>query len=303
MRRLFIVVLPLLCAGYAVGYFYFSPVRLATLVALGRGHGCSVEQAIASPEHPRNLTRIKDRILRASKLIQKDPAGYHLWQTPKGNFWITDGSDYMLPYNLAEQEDRIYGRGEQFVRPGDIVLDCGANVGVFTRVALAAGARLVVAIEIAPENLECLRRNLEAEVKAGRVVIYPKGVWDKEDVLTLTVAPGNSPADTVVMHPPNSRPGPQVPLTTIDKIVAELKLERVDFIKMDIEGAEQRALKGARQAIERFRPRMSLASYHVPGDAVEIPRLAREGWPGYRVGAGPCSDLRTSVRPDVIYFW
>jgi FkbM family methyltransferase len=189
------------------------------------------------------------------------------------------------------------------VKPGDIVLDCGANVGVSTREALAHGARLVVAIEIAPENIECLRRNLDQEVKSGRVIIYPKGVWDKDDVLTLKVAPGNSPADSVVIQQPGAQAGPQVPLTTIDKIVDELKLERVDFIKMDIEGAERNALAGARQALARFHPRLSLASYHRPDDPEALPKAAREGWPGYRMEYGPCADVKTYIRPDVLYFY
>ena len=75
------------------------------------------------------------------------------------------------------------GRADGAVRPGDVVLDCGANVGVYTRHALEAGARLVVAIDPAPENIECLRRNFSEEIKAGRVVVYPKGVWDKDEVL------------------------------------------------------------------------------------------------------------------------
>ena len=81
-----------------------------------------------------------------------------------------------LNYDLAEQKRNIYGTG---IRRGDIVLDAGANVGVFTRKALWAGASKVIAIEPAPENLECLRRNFAAEIADGRVVVYPKGVWDK----------------------------------------------------------------------------------------------------------------------------
>ena len=46
------------------------------------------------------------------------------------------GSRYVLPFNLAEQERKIYGKGPNFVRPGDIVLDCGANIGVFVRESL-----------------------------------------------------------------------------------------------------------------------------------------------------------------------
>ena len=139
-------------------------------------------------------------------------------------------------------------RGENFVRPGDVVLDCGANIGVFVREALDAGAKTVVAIEPAPENIECLRRNFKSDIDAGRVIVYPKGVWDKDDFLTLHVDDHNSAADSFVINPKDSHESDQkLPLTTIDKLVAELNLQSVDFIKMDIEGAEVKALKGGRR--------------------------------------------------------
>ena len=65
------------------------------------------------------------------------------------------------------------------------MLDCGASDGDFTRQALAAGAQTVVSVEISPSSAECIRRNLAAEAAAGRVIVYPKGVWDKDDTLTL----------------------------------------------------------------------------------------------------------------------
>jgi FkbM family methyltransferase len=206
-------------------------------------------------------------------------------------------------WNLAEQEQKIYAQDGFGVRPGDVVLDCGASVGDYTRAALNAGARLVVAIELAPEGLECLRRNFASEVNAGRVIIYPKGVWDKDAFLTLTVSPESSPADSVVMRPQRAREGPKVPLTTIDKLVAELKLDRVDFIKMDIEGAERNALIGARATLAKYHPRMALSAYHLPDDPQKLPELVRSAWSGYRMACGPCADGGTFVRPDVLYFY
>lgn len=282
--------------------WFLSPVRLAAFVLLGRNKGCPLAEALKGAENLRVQMAIKDRILSASQLLEKDPAGYHLWETPKGRFWIPEGSDYVLPFNLAEQERKIYGTGERAVRAGDIVLDCGANVGVYTREALAAGAHLVVAIELAPENIECLRRNFPSEVQAGRVIIYPKGVWDKDDVLTLNVDPGNSAADSVVMRPEKAVAGPQVPLTTIDKLVEELKLARVDYIKMDIEGAERNALAGARQTLEKYHPRLALSAYHRADDPSVIPTAVLAAWSGYRMECGPCADAGTFVRPDVLYF-
>jgi hypothetical protein len=94
----------------------------------------------------------------------------------------------------------------------------------------------------------------------------------------------------------------KAPLTTIDKLTAELKLERVDFIKMDIEGAEVRALNGARETIARDRPRMSISVYHVPDHPQTVPRAVKAAWPGYSVECGPCAVDNTHIRPDILYF-
>lgn len=288
--------------GFAA-WFESEPLRLGGLWAIGRANGCTFGEAVRSAAGARENTAIKDRILGASKLIQKDEAArLSLWDTPKGKYWITFGSDWDLPWNLAEEERAIYARNGHGVKPGDIVLDCGANVGVYVRESLKAGAKQVVAIEIAPDNVECLRRNFAAEISSGRVIVYPKGVWNKDDVLTLNL-PDNQAAASVVIKPKTSKEGPKVPLTTIDKLVAELKLERVDFIKMDIEGAEVPALEGARETLKRWRPRMALAAYHRPDDPTTIPAMARKAVPDYSVACGPCEDVRTYVRPAVLYFF
>jgi len=296
-----------MAAGLAAAFFlslafWWAPVRLASLVLLGRSPHCPMQQAVKSYDHSVRLTRTKDRILEASRLVATDDTGYVLWDTPKGRYWIPKGSDYVLPFNLSEQENKIYGVGEQAVKPGDVVLDCGANVGVYVREALEAGARTIVAIEPAPENLECLRRNFEREASAGRVIIYPKGVWDKDDFLTINVAPENPAADSFVIRPEGSHEGTKLPLTTIDKLSAELGLERVDYIKMDIEGAEQRALLGARETIRKFHPRLSLSTYHRPDDPEKIPQIVRDAWSGYRIECGPCAYANGRIRPDVLYF-
>ena len=282
--------------------FLLAPVRLAGLVLIGRSPHCTFARAVDSAGHWSRLNQTKDRIYAASRLLGTDSSGMRQWQTPRGSFWIPPGEDWGLPFNLSEQENKIYGTGEQAVHTGDIVLDCGANIGVYAREALAEGAKLVVAIEPAPENLECLRRNLADEVAAGRVIIYEKGVWDKDDFLTMRVSPDNPAADSFVITQKGSHEGVRLPLTTIDKLVEELKLERVDYIKMDIEGAEQRALVGAAQTLRRFHPRLALSTYHVPDDPVKIPVLVRQAWEGYRMECGPCSYNAGIVRPDVLYF-
>lgn len=303
MSRLNRILLPLagvVIAATAVGYFY-APARLFALAAIGRSPVCPLENALKAQENLQLQIRYKDQILQASRLVQKEP-GFHLWETPRGRWWIPEGDDWVLPFNLAEQERRIYGTGERSVKAGDIVLDCGANVGVYTRLALDAGAKIVVAIEPAPENLESLRRNFPSEIASGRVILVPKGVWEKNDVLNLSIDPQNTAADSFVINQKTTNKTIQVPLVPIDELVADLKLERVDYIKMDIEGAETHALAGARQTLAKYHPRLSLAAYHVPTDPVKIPELVRAAWPGYRIECGPCAEANGRIRPDVLYF-
>lgn len=290
-------------AALGAALWFYHPTRLGLLVLAGRSQGCPWRQAMRSADNAARQIEMKDSILKQTREVEKDPAGFQLWQTPKARYWMPAGSDFVLPWNLAEQERKIYGTGELAVRPGDVVLDCGANVGVFVREALDAGAKLVVAIEPGPENLECLRRNFPSETAAGRVIVYGKGVWDKDDWLVLNVDPSNSAADSFVMQPKGATGGLQLPLTSIDKLVAELKLERVDYIKMDIEGAEQRALDGARQTLAAYHPRLAISAYHRPDDPARIPEIVRAAWPGYRTVCGVCAEVENfTIRPDVLFF-
>ncbi|MCL4794582.1 MAG: FkbM family methyltransferase [Bryobacteraceae bacterium] len=277
-------------------------LRPGLLALAGRGQGCPVSHALRISREKQALTASKDRILRDSSLLETDPAGFEHWETPYGRYWIPRGQKYILPFNLAEMETRIYGSGAHYVQPGDTVLDCGANVGTFARFALEAGAGKVVAIEPSPENLECLRRNFKSEIEGGRVVVVAKGVWHRQDTLELLVDPDNRAADSFVMEREASTGAVRVPLVTIDQLAEDLALARVDFIKMDIEGAETNALRGAAQVMKRHRPRMSISAYHLPADPEEIPRIVRAAWPDVRTECGPCNYGEWLLRPDVLYF-
>jgi FkbM family methyltransferase len=299
--RIVLALVILLIAGGAA-YKCSPSFRLFTLVAAGRSPVCPMRLALKSTANLDDTLRIKDRILAASHLRQEE-SGLELWDTPKGPFWVPKGNRYVLPFNLAEMERQIYGSGEHFVHPGDVVLDCGASDGDFTREALRAGAKLVVSIEISPSSAECIRRNLATEIAGGRVIVYPKGVWDKDDSLMLNVDDTNFAANSVVMKWGALHSQVKVPLTTIDKIAAELNLPRVDFIKMDVEGAEVPALHGARDTITRFKPRLAIATEHKPDDQYTIPAAARALRPDYRMQCGPCMEANGYVRPDVLYFF
>ena len=78
-----------------------------------------------------------------------------------------------------------------------------------------------------------------------------------------------------------------------------LHLPRVDFIKMDIEGAEREALRGASRTLARDFPRLMLDSYHRLDDMQVLPAIIRQANPHYSIHCGPCEETLT---PHVTYY-
>src|SRR5262249_41685324 len=145
------------------------------------------------------------KILSQSRVLRAE-AGRKLWSTPYGEYWVPDSSDEVLSILLAQQHRKIYGDAASGgVRRGDIVLDCGAHIGTYVKTALDAGAEKIVAIDPSPEALGCLRLNFSKEVASGRVVIYPKGVWDEEKQLVLFANGNGAAGDSFVTEGQGAR--------------------------------------------------------------------------------------------------
>lgn len=302
-----LVVFFLMSASFVAGFATHRSqahefLQPAAAYALRNTGGCGLSQSYTAL--PSYIGEPRRRIAASRSLLEiRD--GLEHWKYDGGEIWTPPGTDW--DFVLAEQRVGIYGNGQYRVRPDDVVLDAGANIGAFVREALAAGARTIVAIEPVPENVEALRRTFAAEIQQGRVIVYPQGVWNKDDFFEMTLY-DNSALDSFVMRERREAPGEtgrkvKLPLTTIDALVAELKLPRVDFIKMDIEGAERQALEGARATIKTFTPRMAVATENLPDDHVVLPAQIQAINPAYQwtcghaVFTGPLT-----IRPAVLYF-
>jgi FkbM family methyltransferase len=235
-----------------------------------------------------------------SKLLSSD-GNLNLWRTSRGDWWVPKGSDAPVLGFLAQQQNKIYGEGVWAVQKGDVVLDAGANIGVYTREALDEGASLVVAIEPGPENVECLRRNLKSDIDAKRVIVAALGVWETHDILPLYKDPLNSGGDSFVIRGPNDVVV-NVPLTSIDKLVGQLQLPRVNYIKMDIKGATSKALMGARATLASARPRLALSTEELEDNPNDIRSVVLSLQPSYQMACGLCSVGQLKVNPDVLLF-
>lgn len=156
------------------------------------------------------------------------------------------------------------------VRAGDVIIDGGAFIGDTAVLfdAKTAGQCEVHAFELLDENLALMRRNLELNGLANKVIVNKLALGDQSGV-DISIAATRLQASTSLMFPGNI----VVPMVKLDDYVKEHGMERVDFIKFDIEGAEIPALEGARETIERFHPRLALCLYHKWDDVITIPRF------------------------------
>ena len=157
------------------------------------------------------------------------------------------------------------------VNPGDVVIDCGAYVGdtayVFNE--KMGGCGFIYAFEPLPENFIKLKKNIEYLKLQDKIMPINAGVADKEGKISFSCNENNHGASRI-----NSEGNIQIDVTTIDAFFeANSTMSKVDFIKMDIEGAEVSALKGAKNIIKRFRPRLAICIYHKVEDHWEIPQL------------------------------
>src|SRR5688500_8990837 len=113
----------------------YPPIRLSALVLAGRSPSCPMGQAVKSEQWRQRTIEAKVRILAASEVVKKY-GEIELWETLQCPFWKPSRSKFCLTFHLAEQEMNIYGDEQKGVRKGDIVLDCGANIGTFKRTVL-----------------------------------------------------------------------------------------------------------------------------------------------------------------------
>ena len=209
-----------------------------------------------------------------------------LWETPFGPFWGRSDDRELVGFLMQEQfTGSIYEHEPVVLHQGDVVLDVGANLGTFTRFALNRGARRVIAFEPEPVNIACFKSTFKDEMESGRVTLVESAVWDHSGTLDFSEPiQGNSGGGSPVIG--NGTPWITVQATTIDETVAKLKLDHVDFIKMDIEGSERNALRGGRQSLARFVPRMALSVEHFADDVEAIPQAVLEAKPDYHLIRG-----------------
>jgi FkbM family methyltransferase len=146
-------------------------------------------------------------------------------------------------------------------KPGDTVVDVGANIGVYTTLAArrVGPEGTVVSVEPHPGNCAVLRENVSRNGLEQVHVV--EAALDERVGRTKLYIHERAINHSIVRESGRSV---EIDVTTVDKIVEEKNLSRFDVLKIDTEGNVVEILRGAAAAIRRFRPKITLE--YEPGD-------------------------------------
>jgi FkbM family methyltransferase len=226
---------------------------------------------------PHKIVLQKEAVLQAAQLwsderSQQDYVGQLRWRLRLDFSGVTApcvDNPFFQPDLLSENSD-------------DVFVDCGAYDGDTLRTILAQGIgrfKRIIALEPDPLNYAKLRawiESLETEAQA-RITSFPLAVSSSRGTLRF--------AGLGTEQSKASDSGSlEIQSATLDELLAEFS---PTYIKMDIEGAEPDAIKGARSIIQRTMPVLAISAYHEPAHLWQLPLLIHSLADGYTFALRP----------------
>lgn len=193
---------------------------------------------------------------------------------------IYEGLYYIVPFDaisVINEVKRVYVKPKK----GDIVLDAGAHYGFYTLLAsrLVGAKGCILAFEPHLHNYRRLVANLRLNgIKNVKTFNLALGEFNDQAKLYTD---GESGAYSTFFK--RGARYQNVRMVRLDTIVTQMGLEKLDLIKIDIEGAELRILEGARETIQKFKPKLTIAGYHFPNEITKLEQWLRANYEFYEI--------------------
>lgn len=203
---------------------------------------------------------------RADMLAQLEKEGFPADKIIDGGsiiYQLTEGAIY---FDLEELKPR---------EPYEVFVDAGAFDGLTTKEFLkwCGGNGYSYCFEADVSNIDMIRNQMSGDTNCE---IIPKALWSETTVLSMRMT-GNYASSVT-----ENREGDDVQEIQAVALDDFAKGKAVTFIKMDIEGAELAALRGAKQVIMGRHPKLAISIYHKAEDIWTIPQLLLDYYPGYK---------------------
>lgn len=148
------------------------------------------------------------------------------------------------------------------IKKGDCVIDAGANEGIISLFYSKKVAEEGKVFSFEPDiiNQSSIKENMKLNRLDDNIFLNNNLLWNENKELEFFES--GTVASSIFYEPRNSRKILKKAIT-IDGFCEEKKIQKLDFIKMDIEGAEVEAIEGALETILKFKPNFAIASYHL----------------------------------------
>jgi FkbM family methyltransferase len=158
-------------------------------------------------------------------------------------------------YLLRNKQEPLLEFGHKLFKPGDIVIDGGANQGVFSLSfrSVIQKKGLIISVEPFKYATQNLKLNFLLN-NFHNYIIYQNTLSDKNKKNKIYYSDKITDA-SILIKKENYK---MINSITIDKIIKQNSLKKLNFIKLDIEGAEFLALKGAKKTLKKFKPKLHL---------------------------------------------
>ena len=209
-------------------------------------------------------------------------------------FKCSDNTGLAALYSGNERANQaVYS---QVVRPGDTVIDAGANWGVHALylARLVGESGQVHAFEPHPQVVEELGWHISHN-HLDQVTVHPYGLLDRECSIPFVLGDSSKTSHIASgSEAVSDERQVNVRFRTLDSLVAELSIAAVRLIKIDVEGAEGRTLQGAASTIQKFRPHL-VVELHSPEQDLEVARTLTN-W-GYKLNRVEGPELLYLDRP------
>ncbi|MFP4514867.1 MAG: FkbM family methyltransferase [Parcubacteria group bacterium] len=177
------------------------------------------------------------------------------------------------PYELKECK----------IQKGDFVIDAGANMGLFSILASdkVGGNGKIFAFEPIEKTNNIFAKNLKINnVKNCKNYKYALGNAKKKIPFFIS----NNKLDAASMFKNKKIAKKElIEQIRLDDFIKDNNIEKVDFIKADIEGAERYFLEGAKETIKRFKPKISICTYHFEDDKEVLSKFLKDNVPEYKI--------------------
>lgn len=210
------------------------------------------------------------------------------------HMFMVEANDLLFPYiaRKANEYDFVkLGEGtyERFgvdISDGDVVIDCGANIGMFTLFAAHKNASRVISFEPVEHAYDILNSNVHVnDFTKTEFIVMKFGLSNTTAKVKISINDENVGSNSIIGNN-DSQKTELIDVIKLDDYIRDNNINKINFIKADIEGAERLMLDGARETMLKFKPKLSICTYHFPDDAEVLTNIILEANSDYKIYYG-----------------